>query len=86
MASWLRAQKRIPSCPRATGAQRWFWAYVSLTLTSSVAFAQNLVIESWRKDDQIFWDKVLIPAFQRKHPGIRLSFKAEEPLAYDTRL
>jgi raffinose/stachyose/melibiose transport system substrate-binding protein len=48
--------------------------------------AQELVIESWRKDDQIFWDKVLIPAFQRKHPGIRLKFAPEEALSYDPRL
>ena len=48
--------------------------------------AQELILESWRKDDQIFWDKVLIPAFQRLHPEIRLKFKPEEPLAYDSRL
>jgi raffinose/stachyose/melibiose transport system substrate-binding protein len=48
--------------------------------------AQELILESWRKDDQIFWDKVLIPAFQRLHPEIRLQFKPEEPLAYDSRL
>ena len=44
--------------------------------------AQELILESWRKDDQILWDKVLIPAFQRLHPEIRLQFKPEEPLAY----
>ena len=48
--------------------------------------AQELILESWRKDDQIFWDKVLIPAFQRLHPEIRLKFRPEEPLAYDSRL
>jgi raffinose/stachyose/melibiose transport system substrate-binding protein len=48
--------------------------------------AQELTIESWRKDDQIFWDKVLIPAFQRLHPEIKLKFQPEEPLAYDSRL
>lgn len=48
--------------------------------------AQELVIESWRKDDQIFWDRVIIPAFQRKHPGIRLKFAPEEVLLYDARL
>lgn len=52
----------------------------------NTAQAQELTIESWRKDDQIFWDKVLIPAFQRQHPGIQLKFKPEEPLAYDSRL
>lgn len=48
--------------------------------------AQELVIESWRKDDQLFWDRVIIPAFQRKHPGIRLKFAPEEALLYDGRL
>ena len=53
---------------------------------SSLAQAQKLVIESWRKDDQVFWAKVLIPAFQRQHPGIRLEFSPEEPLAYDSKV
>lgn len=48
--------------------------------------AQELVIESWRKDDQIYWDRVIIPAFQRKHPSIRLKFAPEEALFYDGRL
>jgi raffinose/stachyose/melibiose transport system substrate-binding protein len=61
-------------------------ACLAIGLFSNLAVAQELVIESWRKDDQIFWDKVLIPAFQRQHPGIRLKFKPEEPLAYDARL
>ena len=68
----------------------WFlclaWAWLALTVMASAALAQDLVIESWRKDDQLLWDKVLIPAFQRQHPGIRLSFRAEEPLAYDARV
>jgi raffinose/stachyose/melibiose transport system substrate-binding protein len=57
----------------------------ALTVTPSLS-AQELVIESWRKDDQIFWDRVIIPAFQRKHPGIRLKFAPEEALLYDGRL
>lgn len=59
---------------------------VALWGLTGVASAQDLVIESWRKDDQILWDKVLIPAFQKLHPGIRLKFKPEEPLAYDGQL
>ena len=51
-----------------------------------MGWTQELVIESWRKDDQIFWDKVLIPAFQRQHPEIQIKFQPEEPLAYDARL
>lgn len=59
---------------------------MSLNWGINAAHAQELVIESWRKDDQIFWDKVLIPAFQRKHPSIRLKFAPEEALSYDPRL
>lgn len=55
-------------------------------LSVCMASAQKLTIESWRSDDQIFWDKVLIPAFQRLHPEIQLQFKPEEPLAYDAKL
>ncbi len=50
------------------------------------AWAQTLTIESWRKDDQLYWDKVLIPAFQRQHPGIKVEFTPEEPLSYDSRV
>lgn len=63
---------------------------IALCLTGALmlgaANAQQLTIESWRADDQIFWDKVLIPAFQRLHPEIKLKFKPEAPLDYDTKL
>ena len=64
----------------------WIGAWLSGLLCSGLAHAQALTIESWRKDDQIFWDKVLIPAFHRAHPEIKLQFKPEEPLSYDSRL
>ena len=86
MTSWRQAQKHPLSTPCTVWLQRLARACMALVLITGTAFAQELVIESWRKDDQIFWDKVLIPAFQRQHPGIRLTFKPEEPLAYDARL
>jgi raffinose/stachyose/melibiose transport system substrate-binding protein len=61
-------------------------AFLLILTFASTACAQELVIESWRKDDQIFWDKVIIPAFQRKHPSVRLKFSPEEALAYDSKL
>ncbi len=67
---------------RIQGLKRLIAAF----LVMGTAHGQVLTIESWRKDDQIFWDKVLIPAFQRQHPDIKLQFKPEEPLAYDARL
>lgn len=79
--------------PRASRHIGWlfdkasFWLMLPLLgLFMGAVHAQDLTIESWRKDDQLFWDKVLIPAFQRQHPEIRLRFKPEEPLAYDTKL
>lgn len=86
MTSWWRARKYPQSRPCTVWLQCLANACLAIGIVSSSAFAQDLVIESWRKDDQILWDKVLIPAFQRQHPGIRLTFKAEEPLAYDARL
>ncbi len=56
-----------------------------MTLSNPLT-AQELVIESWRKDDKLFWDTVIIPAFQRSHPSIRVKFAPEEPLLYDGRL
>jgi raffinose/stachyose/melibiose transport system substrate-binding protein len=86
MKSWRQAQKHPLSTHCTVLLQRLARTCLAFGMISSAAFAQDLVIESWRKDDQIFWDKVLIPAFQRQHPGIRLTFKPEEPLAYDARL
>lgn len=86
MTSWRQARKHFYLPPCTGWLQRLARASTALVLITGTAFAQDLVIESWRKDDQIFWDKVLIPAFQRQHPGIRLTFKPEEPLAYDARL
>jgi raffinose/stachyose/melibiose transport system substrate-binding protein len=86
MASWRQAHKHPHPWLSTIWLQLLTGACLAFGLFSRTALAQELVIESWRKDDQIFWDKVLIPAFQRQHPGIRLTFKAEEPLAYDARL
>lgn len=86
MAIWRQAKTHPNSWLNTIRLQCLAGACLAFGLFSSVAVAQELVIESWRKDDQIFWDKVLIPAFQRQHPGIRLKFKPEEPLAYDARL
>lgn len=71
---------------RKAWRRRWLLCLAGAMGCWGLAAAQELVIESWRKDDQIFWDKVLIPAFQRQHPEIKLQFKPEEPLSYDSRL
>jgi raffinose/stachyose/melibiose transport system substrate-binding protein len=50
------------------------------------AQAGNLVLESWRADDRVLWESVLIPAFERKHPGITLRFAGTAPTEYDSQL
>jgi raffinose/stachyose/melibiose transport system substrate-binding protein len=50
------------------------------------AGAGTLVIESWRVDDKALWEKVLIPAFQRSHPGIEVRFSPTAPTSYDAQL
>jgi len=50
------------------------------------AQAGQLVIESWRVDDKTLWETVLIPAFQKKHPGIEVKFSPTAPTEYDSSL
>ncbi len=46
--------------------------------------AGTLVLESWRADDRVLWESVLIPAFERKHPGITVRFSGTAPTDYDS--
>jgi raffinose/stachyose/melibiose transport system substrate-binding protein len=57
----------------------------TLMLTGPVR-AGTLVLESWRVDDKPLWETVLIPAFERKHPGITVRFAATAPIHYDASL
>ncbi len=50
------------------------------------AQAGTLTIESWRVDDKALWEQVLIPAFQRKHPGVEVKFAPTAPTEYDSSL
>ena len=53
---------------------------------ASAARAGTLVLESWRVDDKALWESVLLPAFERKHPGITVKFSPTAPTEYDTSL
>ena len=53
------------------------------TLMSMSVFAGSLVIESWRTDDKALWENVLIPAFNKTHPDITVSFKGTNSTDYD---
>lgn len=54
--------------------------------TVGSAQAGTLTIESWRVDDKTLWETVLIPAFQRKNPGIEVKFAPTAPTEYDSSL
>jgi raffinose/stachyose/melibiose transport system substrate-binding protein len=56
------------------------------TLSATTAHAGTLVIESWRVDDKTLWEKVLIPAFEKNHPGIDIKFAPTAPTEYDSSL
>ncbi|WP_407866021.1 ABC transporter substrate-binding protein [Phyllobacterium phragmitis] len=67
---------------------------IAVLLASSVlgsagaAYAQDVTlnIESWRNDDLPIWQEKLIPAFEAKHPGIKLKFNPSAPTEYDAAL
>jgi raffinose/stachyose/melibiose transport system substrate-binding protein len=54
-------------------------------LAGTVASAQDvtLTIESWRNDDLLLWQDVIIPAFEANHPGIHLEFTPSAPAEYN---
>lgn len=60
-------------------------ALAALAVAGS-AQAGTLVIESWRVDDKALWETVLIPAFQKKNPGITVKFAPTAPTEYDSSL
>jgi len=55
-------------------------------LFATSAHGGTLVIESWRVDDKTLWEKVLIPAFEKNHPGIEVKFAPTAPTEYDSSL
>lgn len=55
-------------------------------LAAGAARAGTLTIESWRVDDKAVWETVLIPAFEKKHPGIEVRFAPTAPTEYDAGL
>lgn len=54
------------------------------TLLAAPALAETtLTIESWRNDDLTIWQDVLIPAFNEKHPDIKVVFAPTAPAEYN---
>jgi len=44
----------------------------------------SLTIESWRNDDLSIWQEKLIPAFEAKNPGIKVTFAPMAPTEYNS--
>lgn len=66
-------------------------APLSLALAASLlacasAVAGTITIESWRVDDKALWEGTLIPAFQKKYPGVEVKFSPTAPTEYDSSL
>jgi len=55
---------------------------VEVTPTNTV----TLTIESWRSDDVGIWEEKIIPAFEKRHPNIKIKFAAEATKQYDKKL
>jgi len=53
---------------------------------SGLATAADLTIESWRNDDLTIWQDKIIPAFEAKHPDIKVTFSPSAPAEYNAAL
>ncbi|MFV2063291.1 MAG: ABC transporter substrate-binding protein [Chloroflexota bacterium] len=49
----------------------------------AVAQSGELVIDSWRNDDTLIWEDVIIPAFNEQYPDISVSFNGVAPADYN---
>lgn len=60
-------------------------ALTTTALTATAAWAEDvtLTIESWRNDDLTLWQDKIIPAFETKHPGIKVKFTPSAPAEYN---
>jgi len=57
-------------------------ALVGMTAAIQAQDAE-LTIESWRNDDLAIWQDKIIPAFEAKHPGIKVTFAPSAPAEYN---
>lgn len=54
--------------------------------TASAAKKTRITIESWRSEDLLIWQNKIIPAFEKKHPNIKVQFKPTNPTEYNSAL
>ncbi len=66
----------------------WVLVRTALCLTTAPAFAADatLTVESWRNDDLQIWQDKIIPAFEKTHPGIKVTFQPTAPKDYNAAL
>ena len=60
-----------------------FIASTTVLATSALAQDVQLTIESWRNDDLTIWQDKIIPAFEAKNPGIKVTFAPSAPAEYN---
>jgi raffinose/stachyose/melibiose transport system substrate-binding protein len=88
---WTRRTRRLVAFV-AAGALAVGFAVPALSAGSSAksdahrAGSVTLTIESWRTDDLTLWQKKIIPAFEKSHPGIKLKFSPTNPPDYNAAL
>jgi raffinose/stachyose/melibiose transport system substrate-binding protein len=61
-------------------------ALLAACMAPAASKAGTLTIEGWRGDDKGVWENVLIPAFQKQHPGVKVIFSPTAPTEYDSSL
>lgn len=59
---------------------------ITTMLISGAMAATTLKIESWRNDDADIWTDTIIPAFNKKHPDIKVVFSPMPPAEYNAGL
>lgn len=69
---------------RSTARAAVFGAAVSVAATAQAETV--LKIESWRNDDADIWSEQIIPAFNEKHPDIKIEFTPTPPADYNASL
>ncbi|MBL0493493.1 ABC transporter substrate-binding protein [Aeromonas veronii] len=65
------------------------WKSVSALLVwglSTAAVSQELVLETWRVDDEALWKEQFLPRFQAIHPEITLKLHSQRSAEYDREL
>ncbi|GGJ43025.1 ABC transporter substrate-binding protein [Deinococcus roseus] len=55
----------------------------ALTPTLAQAQTTSISIESWRNDDLKIWRDVIIPAFEKRYPKIKVTFSPTAPTEYN---